>query len=107
MSRTRITLAAGVFAGALACSPDTVPAPVAPESPQLSVAKSPTADRYIIVFDRGVQDAPGLARALTVAYGGTLHFTYEHAIKGFAARLPAPAAAAIARHPSVTLVEPD
>ena len=107
MSRTRTTLAAGVFVGAIACSPDSGPAPLAPESPALSVAKSPTADRYIIVFDRGVQDAPGLARALTLAHGGTLHFTYQRAIKGFAARLPAGAAAAIARHPSVTLVEPD
>ena len=106
MIRSRIALAA-ILAGALACSPDSALSPVAPVSPSLSLASSPIADRYIIVFDRGVQDAPGLARALTTAHGGTLHFTYKNAIKGFAARLPAPAAAAIARHPSVTLVEPD
>ena len=109
MIRSRIALAA-ILAGALACSPDSALSPVAPVSPSLSVASvagSPIADRYIIVFDRGVQDVPGLARALTTAHGGTLHFTYQNAIKGFAARLPAPAAAAIARHPSVTLVEAD
>ncbi|MGQ0714854.1 MAG: S8 family serine peptidase [Gemmatimonadaceae bacterium] len=107
MSRTRATLAAGMVAGAIACSSDSVPAPVAPDSPAFSAAKSQIADRYIIVFDRGVPDVPGLARALTAAHGGSLHFIYQHAIKGFAARLPAPAAAAIARHPSVTLVEAD
>jgi subtilisin family serine protease len=107
MSRTPTTLAAGIFAGVIACSPDSAPSPFEPEAPAFSVAKSQIADRYIIVFDRGVQDAPGLARALTLAHGGRLHFTYEHAIKGFAAQLPAPAAAALARHPSVTLVEPD
>src|SRR5215210_1521529 len=106
MIRSRITLAA-ILAGALACSSDSAVSPIAPVSSTLSLAASPIADRYVIVFDRGVQDAPGLALALTTAHGGTLHFTYQHAIKGFAARLPASAAAAIARHPSVTLVEPD
>ncbi|HEX7118003.1 MAG TPA: S8 family peptidase [Longimicrobiales bacterium] len=64
-------------------------------------------DRYIVVFDGGVADAPGLARRLVAAQGGTLHFTYVHALKGFAATLPAQAVEAIRRNPNVAYVEQD
>jgi hypothetical protein len=63
--------------------------------------------RYIVVFGGGVQDAPGLAQRLVATHGGTVHFTYQHAIRGFAASLPSAAVAAFQRHPDVELIEED
>ena len=64
-------------------------------------------DRYVVVFKDGVHDAPGLARRLAAEHGGTVHHTYQHAIKGFAATLPAPAVEALKRNPAVAYVEAD
>lgn len=63
--------------------------------------------QYIVVFNDGVEDAPGLARRLTAAHGGSLRFTYENALKGFAAGLSEQAAAALTRNPNVAYVEQD
>ncbi|HEX2211371.1 MAG TPA: S8 family serine peptidase [Longimicrobium sp.] len=65
------------------------------------------ADRYVVVFKNGVHDAPVLARRLAAEHGGTVHHTYQHAIKGFAATLPAPAVEALKRNPNVAYVEAD
>ncbi|MEO5589268.1 MAG: S8 family serine peptidase [Gemmatimonadaceae bacterium] len=67
----------------------------------------PVADQYIVVFNRGVSDAPGLARAMVNGAGGELGFTYQHAIKGFSARLSPAAAQALANNPNVEFVEAD
>jgi subtilisin family serine protease len=63
--------------------------------------------QYIVVFRDVVADAGGLARQLVQASGGTLLFTYSSALKGFAARLPQPAAKALMLNPLVAYVEPD
>ena len=63
--------------------------------------------QYVIVFDGRVQDAPGLAQQLAAAHGGSVRHVYSHALKGFAAKLPEQAAAALARNPNVAYVEPD
>src|SRR5690606_33021205 len=65
------------------------------------------AGRLIVVFERDVPDAPGLARRLVTEYGGTLDYTYQHALKGFAGRFPAEAAAGLAHHPGVAYLAPD
>ena len=84
-----------------------------PPSPELATAAAPTAQgqtipgRYIVVFKSSVSDAPGLARRLAAAHGGRIRFTYEHAIKGFAADLPDAAATALSRNPNVEYVEQD
>ena len=89
------------------------PVAVEPETePQFDVAprsteSQPIPGQYIVVFRDQVQDAPGLARRLAVAHGGTLRFTYQHTIKGFSVRLPDRAAAALARNPNVAYVEQD
>lgn len=92
------------------------PAPVAPDgTPSAAMRVSgvpPTAaeripDQYIVVFKPDVRDVPSLADALTRAQGGTRLHTYQHAIKGFAARLSAQAAQALTRNPNVASVEQD
>jgi subtilisin family serine protease len=64
-------------------------------------------DRYIVVFRDDTPDAPGLARQLVAARGGTLHHTYGSALRGFAATLPPAALEAVRRNPRVAYVEQD
>lgn len=61
----------------------------------------------IVVFRDDVADAAGLTRQLGRAFGFTPRYTYQHAIKGFAATIPGSAASAIARNPNVAWVEAD
>ncbi|MEX2181673.1 MAG: S8 family serine peptidase [Gemmatimonadaceae bacterium] len=84
----------------------------APSPTEVASVASATADAqgrasYIITFRDGVTDVPGLARQLTAANGGELGFTYEHAIRGFSAHLPADALSGLARHPQVASIEAD
>ena len=63
--------------------------------------------QYNVIFNESVRDVPGLARRLAADHGGTPRFVYEHAVRGFAARIPDAAAAALARNPNVAYVEQD
>ncbi len=63
--------------------------------------------QYIVVFDEGVTDPRGLAQALARGHGFTLRHSYAHALKGFAARMPARVIQALAEDPDVAFVEPD
>jgi len=115
MPRTRSLSLALVSTLALAagCSDEpTAPLPTTlqpTDAPLLSAAPAgrPIPDRYIVVFNNDVSDAPGLARRLVQANGGTLHYTYGRAVKGFAATLPAPAVTALENNPQVSYVEQD
>jgi subtilisin family serine protease len=87
---------------------------VAPESPAdiafdavAAQAAQPGPDDWIVVFKPGVADPPGLARQLINEHGGALRFTYEYAIQGFAATLPAQALNGIRNNPNVEYVEAD
>ena len=62
---------------------------------------------YIVVLDDSVNDVAATARSLTQAAGGDLGFVYQHALKGFSAKLSAQAASALARNPQVALVSPN
>jgi subtilisin family serine protease len=73
----------------------------------------PIPGSYIVVL---AEHASGAARArgssevaseIAAQHGGVVTFTYEHALHGFAVRLPARAAAALARDPRVRYVEQD
>jgi subtilisin family serine protease len=63
--------------------------------------------QYIVVFTDAVADPAGLARALVAVHGGALRHAYASALKGFAARLPDQAVAALRQNPLVAYVEPD
>ena len=63
--------------------------------------------RYIVVFNDKVNDAIGLARQLAAQNGASLQFTYQVALKGFAAQMSDAAADALSRNPNVAYVEQD
>ncbi len=109
--RTLALLAAGAVAAGCADAP-TTPARqgAAPGAAAPLVTAAPgqgIPDRYIVVFRDDTRDAPGLAARLTASHGGKLHHTYQHALRGFAATLPAPAVEALRRNPNVAYVEQD
>ena len=78
-----------------------------PSAAQQAVASPGLQDRYIVVFRDDVVDPSGLTDQLVRPFGGTVHFRYAYAIKGFAATLPAAAIAALQRNPAVSFIEPD
>jgi len=65
------------------------------------------ADRWIVVFADQSRDPGDLPDRMVRGAGGTLHFTYRHAIKGFAATLAPDAVEGLRRNPQVAYVEPD
>jgi subtilisin family serine protease len=66
------------------------------------------ADQYVVVLDNDASDAKvASARAAATAAGGEVLFTYGHAIKGFAAKLPPAALAAVRASANVDYVEAD
>ncbi|HEX6372578.1 MAG TPA: S8 family peptidase [Longimicrobium sp.] len=110
-STKHLFAAVAMAAGLAACSdmpsaPELAPADV-PATAQAARGGQVIPDQYVVVFKDDVKDAPGLARQLAAAHGGTVGHTYQHAIKGFSVRLPAAAAAALARNPNVKYVEQD
>ena len=62
-----------------------------PSAAQQAVASPGLQDRYIVVFRDDVVDPSGLTDQLVRPFGGTVHFRYAYALKGFAATLPAAA----------------
>jgi subtilisin family serine protease len=98
--------------GLAACSdtptgPGAAPTEVPAARQAKGGAREVIPDRYVVVFKNSVGDAPGLARQLAAAHGGNVHHTYQHAIKGFAATLPAAAVNALRNNPNVAYIEQD
>lgn len=110
---TRFAVAALASAVFLASCQDTG-TPVQPDMPDglapvlaANPAQQAVANRWIVVLADQGRDPGDLPRQLVGAAGGELHFTYRHAIKGFAAVLPAAAVEGIRRNPQVAYVEAD
>ena len=73
-----------------------------------SVEASHDDDRIIVIFDADQMDgisAENLINQLLSDYDGTLHYTYNTAIQGFAASFSAEDRAAIQSHPAVLQIE--
>ena len=99
-----------VAALALTACADAPSAPVAaPDAPTFARAVDGDAipDRYIVTFTGDVSDVPGLTRRLAAAHGASVRYVYGTAVRGFAARMSAGAAEALARNPQVARVEQD
>jgi subtilisin family serine protease len=94
-----------------AAAPDTnaIRAPRASASLDAAQSNARIPDEYIVVFNDDVADVSGRANALLKAHGdgGSLHFTYSTALKGFSAHMSARAAEAILNDPDVAFVEQD
>ncbi len=84
----------------------------------MRAAAAPIPDAYIVVLkpDAARSDAEAgshrplvatLAQELARSHGGTVDSIYQYALKGFAVRLPAERAEALAKDPRVAYVEPD
>jgi len=67
----------------------------------------PVHGQYIVVFEDDVTDPRGLANALARQNGFALRHTFGVALRGFAARMPAPIAETLALDPDVAYVEQD
>jgi len=63
--------------------------------------------QYIITFADSVKDVPGLAKRIAAQYGHEPLFTYESAIKGFAAELPEQAIEGLSHNPQIERIEAD
>jgi subtilisin family serine protease len=101
------TLALAGLAILVGCQTESNPAQPALDAPDRSAVVEAVPGQYIVVFRDNVADPAGVARDLVNGAGGSLLHVYTRAIKGFAARLSAPAAAALQRNPVVASVEAD
>jgi len=90
-----------------ACETLSNPAQQTPETRNGSAAAGAVPGQYIVVFQNNVADPATVAGDLVNAAGGSLLRVYTSALKGFAARLSAPAAAALQSNPLVASVEAD
>jgi serine protease len=71
-------------------------------------AAEPIPGRYIVVFsDDEAENAASLAGELVPANAGKVHYTYDHALKGFAADLTPAAVQALLANPRVAYVAED
>lgn len=97
----------------LAACQDAVGPDPAVEGPRASLAgpEPPPAevipDRYIVLLRDDAGDPGEAGRAVVAAAGGTLHYVYRTALRGFAATLPPAAVEGLRRNPRVVRVEPD
>src|SRR5256712_13967150 len=77
----------------------TNPAKQTPDTANGTAAVEAVPGQYIVVLQDNVADPATVARDLVSSAGGALLHVYTSAIKGFAARLSAPAAAALQGNP--------
>src|SRR4030095_3484850 len=64
-------------------------------------------DQYIVVFHDNVPTARAAAQDLARRHGLSLLHVYEHALKGFATKIPGGVLSALARDPRVQLISED
>ncbi len=76
-------------------------------APVVAVEGQRIEGQYIVVFNETILEAAPLASRLVQERGGTLLSSYEHALKGFAARLGPEAVEALRKNPHVAYIEPD
>ena len=93
--RTRALLALPALAGALVLSASSA-------SAQTDSERS----TYVVQLAPSSAPVSALVSSLVARYGGTVGFTYTHAIRGFSVTLPSAVASRLAHDPLVAAVEP-
>jgi subtilisin family serine protease len=64
-------------------------------------------DRYVVVFKEGIRDPTAAAREHARRYGAQVSHSYEHALEGYAARIPDRRLEKVRANSAVACVEPD
>ena len=83
------------------------PTPAPPAALHQAPGAELVPNRYIVVFKDQVTDVAGEARREIAAHGGQHLYTYEHALKGYAANLPSAAVAALRNDTNIAFIEQD
>lgn len=112
MRLTKGSHAAAAFAvltlAACADAPTGTSEQPAAAPPRFAASANPNAPVDVIVsFNDAETDPVGRARALAAQSNAEVRFTYQHSVKGFAARMPVQAAEALQRANGVRRVELD
>jgi len=103
--RRLLCLAALAVLTTTACQ-DAVP-PTEPVATDQLLRDASGRESFIVVFREGTRDVPGLAARLAAEHGGEISHVYQHALRGFALRVPSQAVAGLQRDPNVAYVEAD
>jgi subtilisin family serine protease len=108
MKRWSKSLVPMVLLFAAACA-DDIGAPTAVPSDATASAQAGDVipGQFIVTFSDDVSDVRGRAAALAQQNGAAVTFVYEHALRGFAARMSEGGAAAMRGSAGVAMVEPD
>ncbi len=106
--KATVLVAALVAAGCVEAT--TAPLEILPEATPLlaglrDAGPDDVPDEYIVLFEDGVADADARARLIMAGSSGNLLQVYEHAVKGFAARIPASELALLQHYREIGLVE--
>jgi len=84
------------------------PVAAEPDAPLLEPSAEAIIDgQYIVVFNDDVSDVPELTNQLIDRHGGEVLHIYEHALRGFSARLSDATVDALRSEPTVSFVQKD
>lgn len=106
MRRTTF-LVAVALAMSLACAGIVLAQETTTPSPQQDPAGHSIPDQYIVVLKEGVSDPTAVAQEHAQRYGARVLHTYQHALKGYAARIPDRRLDEVRTDSKVYFVEPD
>jgi hypothetical protein len=105
-----LALAAGLVGSVLAtvAGAEGVGAPKASSAGRVRQVSNPAPGRYIVTLKGTAKNDPDQSsQQLTREHGGQVTNVYRHALKGYAAKMSASQAAALAQEPNVAIVQQD
>jgi len=105
LPRRRLLVALVALAACDGPPPASAPIVVAPITTPADTAALP--NQYIVVLKPGAADPAVLASRTLAQFGGTLHYTYRTALRGFAATLSPTAIQSVRADPNVAYIERD